>query len=329
MFHLDSDVLIDLDHERLQRQSAALERRLRRIADDTGAAGSASPGRIAWLRWLMNGAEDEAAEKDEAIAEFAGFSCGTERMLVGSIPHTETIMLARALVQDATARDDARAVAFGHSLLGQAAFLAGYLHLAARELSIAAERQHSVDSVDGEAHALIQLARVRIAEGRPDAARLLLEHARPLAEATPASRHLLPRLWAALIASTTDSGEAWELADRAANSMGSGLCATCHLTFVLAALTACADAGDLHGARHYADQVWRSSRLWAGAVTEGAVSEALAHLAMVAGSDPITHLDAETHLDLALGAYDAAGQPLDVARIQDLRAHVYTASGAA
>ena len=101
----------------------------------------------------MNGAEDEAAEKDEAIAEFGGFSCGTERMLVGSIPHTETITLARALVQDATARDDAPAVAFGHSLLGQAAFLAGYLHLAAQELSIAAERQHSVGSVDGEAHA--------------------------------------------------------------------------------------------------------------------------------------------------------------------------------
>ena len=175
---------------------------------------------------------------------------------------------------------------------------------------------------------LLAWRRFRSAQGML-AARLLLEHALPLAEATPASRHLVPRLWAAMIAGTPDAGEAWELADRAANVMDAGLCPTCQLTFVLAALTACADAGDLRGARYYADRVWRSSRLWAGSATDGAVSEALAHLAMAAGSDPITHLDAESHLDLALDAYDTAGQPLDVVRIQDLRARLYAAPGAA
>ena len=105
------------------------------------------------------------------------------------------------------------------------------------------------------------------------------------------------------------------------------------LTRTLHALTACVIAGDLSDARIHATLVWRANPHWIGTYAEGAVHEALAHLAaadeVLGQSDPFTHVDAEHHLDLAIAAYEEGGRASDAARVRSLRDRLATASGAA
>ena len=66
---------------------------------------------------------------------------------------------------------------------------------------------------------------------------------------------------------------------------------------------------------------WSGRRRGSGAAPplEASFSEALAHLAAARGADALPHLE------LAIAAYDAAGQPLDVKRCVALRSHLYAA----
>jgi hypothetical protein len=317
MHPLDDSVLVDLEHERLLRQAAAFEARLRQGGDEPAAAG---PGPLRMIRSIRGDRALLEAQRLASLAEFDGFSCGAQRTLDGPLPNAEAIMLGRRLERTAAARGEAKAVAFAHALVGQAALQGGYLRLASSELSQAAELHHANGSSAGEANALLNLAEVRFAQGEREAGWRLLEQALPRARWSRRGRHLLARVYGAMVTATDDPMAAMVLIGSAEKLLRIDSCASCYLAFALPALSASADAGDLRAARHYAELVWRASRLWAGTAVEAAVSEALAHRAYAEGTDPMPHLE------LAVAAFDSARRPLDVRRVMTLRRRLVAAA---
>jgi hypothetical protein len=315
MQSLNNDVLIDLENERVLRQSAAFERRLRGLRTELPVR----PG----LRGVFDRMRREAEhDQDLQRTEFDGFSCGAERAIAGPIPHADMMLLARSLERNADDNGGPRAVAFAHALAGEAALLSGFLRLARIELAEAAELHHTQGSAAGEAHALTLLAQVRLAGGDRAAGHRILEQALSRARWSRRARHLVPRVYGAMIAATPDAAQAYALVVRAASELRPDTCAYCLLAFAIPALAAAADAGELDLALHYAELVWMSSRVWAGTTLEASFSEALAHLAAAKGADALPHLE------LAIAGFDAAGQPLDVRRCVALRSHLYAASAA-
>ena len=130
----------------------------------------------------------------------------------------------------------------------------------------------------------------------------------------------MPRVYGAMVAATEDPMAARALIENAEKVLRVDSCASCYLAFAIPAMSASADAGDLRGARHYAELVWKASRLWAGTDIEAAVSESLAHLAFAEGDDPMPHLD------LAVAAFDSARRPVDVRRVITLRRRLVAAA---
>jgi hypothetical protein len=307
-------VLADLELERVFRQSAAFERRLRAIGGTPPTARSGIRGLLDRMRPDVD--DQHIAER----AEFNGFECGAERMVSGALPHADVILLARRLERHAQNNGGEQAVAFAHALAGEAALHSGFLRLARMELSEAAELHHAQGSDSGEANALMLLAKVRFAEGSREAGSRLLEQALPRARRSRRARHLVPRIYGAMITEIADATRAHALVGRAASVLRADTCAYCMLTFAIPAIAAAADAGDIELARDYAELVWSASRVWAGTSLEAEFSEALAHLAVAKGSDPLPHLE------LAIAAFDSAGQPLDVKRCVSLRSQLYAAS---
>ena len=125
MQSLNNDVLVDLENERVLRQSSAFERRLRGLRTELPVR----PG----LRGVFDRMRREAQEdQDLQRTEFDGFSCGAERAIAGPIPHADVMLLARSLEKRAADNGGPRAVAFAHALAGEAALLSGFLRLARR-----------------------------------------------------------------------------------------------------------------------------------------------------------------------------------------------------
>jgi hypothetical protein len=312
---LNKDVLVDLENERVLRQATAFERRLRGLGTPPPAARGLR-GALDRMR------RDPDRQHDRERVEFDGFSCGAERSLAGPLPHTDVMLLARSLERQAADNGGAKALAFAHALTGEAALLSGFLGLARRELSEAAELHHAQGSAAGEAHALTMLAEVRFAGGDRAAGHRILDQALARARWSRRARHLVPRVYGAMVAATSDATQAHALIVRAASELRPDTCAYCLLAFAIPALAAAADAGDLDLALHSAEIVWMSSRVWAGTTVEASFSEALAHLAAAKGADPLPHLE------LAIAGFDAAGQPRDVKRCLAFRAQHYAASAA-
>ena len=315
MQSLNKYVLVDLENERVLRQATAFERRLRTLR-------AVAPARRGFRGALERMRRDAEQVSDLQRVEFDGFSCGAERAIAGPIPHADVMLLARSLERQADDNGGARAVAFAHALAGEAALRSGFLRLARRELSEAAELHHAQGSAAGEAHVLTLLAEVSFAGGDREAGHRILEQALPRARWSRRARHLVPRVYGAMIAATPDAAEAHALVVRAASELRPDTCAYCLLAFAIPAVAAASDAGDLDLARHYAELVWASSRVWGGTTVEAAFSESLAHFAAAKGGDALPHLQ------LAIAAFDAAGQPLDVKRCVALRSHLYAASAA-
>jgi DNA-binding SARP family transcriptional activator/tetratricopeptide (TPR) repeat protein len=246
-----------------------------------------------------------------ALAIFDGYLCPAEYLLYGPTPYGEVIELARSLRDTARRAGALRAVAFASALLGEAAFLAGDLELAERELAEAVDLHRDIAAPSGEAHSLQRLAEVALARGDRAEALRLLQRALPLARWSAISMHLLQRIFGTMIQAAPGPEAARAVVDRAESTLGTeDLCVFCNIMLAVPAAQACAAVGDLEHARHHLAVAERSVRLWDGTSWHAAVLETRAHLAAAGGDgDGAARLRTE-----AAALFDQAGQPLDAAR---------------
>jgi tetratricopeptide (TPR) repeat protein len=187
----------------------------------------------------------------------------------------------------------------------------GDLPRAESELEEAVALNADLDAAGGQAHAMQRLAEVRLAQGRGDEARPLLDEALLLARWSTMGMHLLQRIFGTLITSAPDPQSARLMVDRAESTLGEpDRCWFCTVMLAVPAATACAHVGDLADAHRFLDMAERSVSLWGESSWHAAVIEARATVALAEG-------DAEGHRTLikeAADAYTAVGHPQDAER---------------
>jgi tetratricopeptide (TPR) repeat protein len=246
-----------------------------------------------------------------ATRVFDGQLCVTERMLYGGLPNDEIIAFADGLAAEAQRLGAARGEAFAVTLRGEAALLAGDLHLAAEELSEARDLHHDLGSDAGEAHCLQRLAEVRLAQGDAVEARRLLQRALPPARWSVVAHHLMHRVYGTMITAAPTPETARAIVDQAEAGLGDrDSCSFCVVMFAVPAAIACARVGDLDQARHHIAVATNSTERWSGTAWTAALREAQAHLAVAEG-DPE---QARALLEEAVTGFESAGQPTDAGR---------------
>jgi tetratricopeptide (TPR) repeat protein len=187
----------------------------------------------------------------------------------------------------------------------------GDLTRAEAELQEAVALHADIDAAGGQAHSMQRLAEVRLAQGRKDEARQLLDEALLLARWSTIGMHLLHRIFGTLIASAPDPESARLLVDRAESTLGEpDQCWFCAVMLAVPAATACARVGDIEEAHRFLAAAARSVSLWGESSWHAAVIEAQATVALAEG-------DVERSRKLsreAADAYSAVGHTADAAR---------------
>ena len=112
-----------------------------------------------------------------AGALFDAHLCVAENLLYGREPYPEIIAEAEQLRLRASQAGALRGVAFATALIGEAALMMGDLTRAETELLEAVALHADIDAVGGQAHSMQRLAEVRLAQGRSEEARQLLDEA--------------------------------------------------------------------------------------------------------------------------------------------------------
>jgi hypothetical protein len=202
-------------------------------------------------------------------------------------------------------------VAFATALIGEAALMMGDVPRAEAELMEAVALHADIDAVGGQAHSMQRLSEVRLAQGRGEEARQLLEQALLLARWSTVGMHLLQRIFGTLIVSAPDPESARLMVDRAESTMGEpDQCHFCAVMLAVPAATACARVGDLEEAHRFLTMAARSVSMWGESSWHAAVIEAQATVALAEG-------DVERSRKLsreAAEAYSAVGHAADAAR---------------
>jgi len=246
-----------------------------------------------------------------AVALFDAHLCVAEYLLYGPVTYPEVIAQAEELRTRATHAGALRGVAFATALIGEAALLMGDLERAERELWEAVELHRDSDAPAGEAHSLQRLAEVRLARGDREAAQELLARSLPLARWSVMSRHLLQRIYGAMIAAAPDRRSARAIVDLAEATLGEpDRCLFCDVMLEVPAAIACADVGDLAEARRHLELAKVSAARWAGSAWHAATLEAEARIAAASGRPGESAALAER----AARLFEAAGHPRDAAR---------------
>jgi DNA-binding SARP family transcriptional activator/predicted negative regulator of RcsB-dependent stress response len=246
-----------------------------------------------------------------AGAVFDAHLCVAENLLYGREPYAEIIAEAEQLRLRASQTGALRGVAFATALIGEAALMMGDMSRAEAELVEAVALHADIDAVGGQAHSMQRLAEVRLAQGRGEEARQLLEQALLLARWSTVGMHLLQRIFGTLIVSAPDPESARLMVDRAESTLGEpDQCHFCAVMLAVPAATACARVGDLEMAHRYLAMAAWSVSMWGESSWHAAVVEAQATVALAEG-------DVERSRKLsreAADAYFAVGHAADAAR---------------
>lgn len=281
------------------------------LVDLVGLQGLLAHQRGEWYASFRTELRRTQGHERLASAVFDAHLCVAENLLYGLEPYAEIIAEAEQLRLRASQAGALRGVAFATALVGEAALMMGDVPRAEAELQEAVALHADLDAPGGQAHSLQRLAEVRLAQGRSEEARRLLDEALLLARWSTVGMHLLQRIFGTLIVSAPDPASARAMVDRAESTMGEpDQCHFCAVMLAVPAATACARVGDLEDAHRFLAMAARSVSLWGESSWHAAVVEAQATVALAEG-------DAERFRTLsreAADAYVAVGHDLDASR---------------
>ncbi|MET0524508.1 MAG: AAA family ATPase [Nocardioides sp.] len=282
------------------------------LVDLVGLQGLLAHQRGEWFSSFRTELRRTQGHDRLAGAVFDAHLCVAENLLYGREPYPEIIAESEQLRLRASQAGALRGVAFATALIGEAALMMGDVDRAEAELVEAVALHADIDAVGGQAHSLQRLAEVRLAQGRSQEARELLEEALLLARWSTVGMHLLQRIFGTLIVSAPDAESARAMVDRAESTMGEpDRCHFCAVMLAVPAAVACARVGDADEARRFLAAAERSLSLWGDTSWQAAVLEARATIALVDGDpDGYRRLSRE-----AAGAYAAVGHDADAARV--------------
>ena len=305
------------DMETARQVAAEARERLRGVDDPwhlvdlVGLHGLLAHQRGEWFTSFRAELRRTQGHERLAGALFDAHLCVAENLLYGREPYPEIIAEAEELQLRASQAGALRGVAFATALIGEAALMMGDLTRAETELLEAVALHADIDAVGGQAHSMQRLAEVRLAQGRNEEARELLDEALLLARWSTIGMHLLQRIFGTLISSAPDPESARTMVDRAESTLGEpDQCSFCTVMLAVPAATACARVGDLEDAHRFLASASRSVQLWGESSWKAAVLEAEATVALAEG-------DAERYRSLgreAADAYSAVGHAADAAR---------------
>ena len=305
------------DMETARRVATEARERLRGIDDPwhlvdlVGLHGLLAHQRGEWFASFRAELRRTQGHERLAGALFDAHLCVAENLLYGREPYPEIIAEAEELRSRASQSGALRGVAFATALIGEAALMMGDVTRAETELLEAVALHADIDAVGGQAHSMQRLAEVRLAQGRNEEARELLDEALLLARWSTIGMHLLQRIFGTLITSAPDPETARVMVDRAESTLGEpDQCHFCTVMLAVPAATACARVGDLEDAHRFLASASRSVELWGETSWKAAVLEAEATVALAEG-------DAERYRSLsreAADAYSAVGHAADAAR---------------
>jgi DNA-binding SARP family transcriptional activator/tetratricopeptide (TPR) repeat protein len=283
------------------------------IVDLVGLQGLIAHQRGEWFERFRLELRRTLDDPSLATAVFDAHLCVAEYLLYGPVPYPEVITLAEQLRRRAEHHGALRGVAFATSLIGEAALLMGDLDRAERELTEAAALHGDVDAPAGQAHSYQRLAEVNLARGDRARARELLQKALPLARWSVISKHLMQRIYGAMVLAAEDPVAAVAAVEQGEFAMGDNdRCLLCDVMFDVPAAIACADAGFVADAEHHLSLAEVSASRWSGSAWPAAVAEARAHLAAAQHEDEAF----ARYLKEAAELFEGAGQPLDAARCE-------------
>ena len=281
------------------------------LVDLVGLHGLLAHQRGEWFASFRTELRRTQGHERLAGALFDAHLCVAENLLYGREPYPEIIAESEQLRLRASQAGALRGVAFATALIGEAALMMGDLPRAETELLEAVALHADIDAVGGQAHSMQRLAEVRLAQGRNEEARQLLDEALLLARWSTIGMHLLQRIFGTLIVSAPDPESARVMVDRAESTIGEpDQCQFCTVMLAVPAATACARVGDLEDAHRFLASASRSVALWGESSWQAAVLEAQATVALAEG-------DAEQYRALsreAADAYAAVGHKADAAR---------------
>lgn len=254
-----------------------------------------------------------------AVRVFDGHLCITQRFLYGARPYADVIAFADAFCTEARRIGAARGLAFGTTLRGEAAWLAGDVDAARLHLREGARLHRAISGPVGEALSLQRLAEVALHEGRRDEARALIDEALDVARQTDIGFHLLDRIYGTRISlHGDDPAAALHVMEDASEAVRGPLetCPGCRITFAVPAAIAAARAGAIDLAHEHeaqcaylADVVMRLPAWYA------AHQEVRGHLGVAEGQDGN---EVASRFDAAARRFREAGQPLDAQRCATL-----------
>ena len=278
------------DMETAGRVAAEARERLRgiddpwQVVDLVGLHGLLAHHRGEWFPSFRTELRRTQGQERLAGALFDAHLCVAENLLYGREPYPEIIAEAEQLRLRARMAGALRGVAFATALIGEAALMMGDLTRAEAELEEAVALNADLDAVGGQAHGMQRLAEVRLAQGRGDEARQLLDAALPLARWSTMGMHLLQRIFGTLITSAPDPQSARIMVDRAESTLGEpDQCWFCTVMLAVPAATACARVGDFEDAHRFLASAERSVSHWGESSWQAAVIEARATVALAEG----------------------------------------------
>ena len=224
---------------------------------------------------------------DAETAVFDAHLCFQEFYLYGPEAHAGAAAFANELLATATAAGSTGGKALAALLLGEFELLSGEFARAAEPLEKSAEFAAAAGCISAESIALERLAEVEVARENRVRARELLARARPLAESSAISSHLLVRVLGVQVTAADHPMDALQTAREAERILSdtSRVCEPCSMNFHIEAARIFARTGELESARRHLVEAERITGLWQGGPWIASVWEARAELRLAEGEE--------------------------------------------
>jgi DNA-binding SARP family transcriptional activator/tetratricopeptide (TPR) repeat protein len=282
------------------------------LAEATELLGLVAHSRGEWRDRIRYELTDTLKRPEEVAGSvFDAHLCLAEYLLYGQQPYEQVIDFARDLKRAAARSGAERGEAFATCVLGEAELLAGRIGEAEADLERAAVLHEKVGAFAGQALSLQRLGEAALAAGDLQRAAALLDQAEMVSQGSSLERHLVGKVYGAMVRCAPDAESAMSVVDRAeARMSGQPVCEPCAIGFYVAASIAASRAADTARSERYLTRAQQVSSRWPGGGWHGAVLEARAELAVAEGRVD----DAARLFEQAAATFEGAGQPLDAGR---------------